>query len=112
MSSEAGDTAIGTVTRPLVLEDHVVIEIVARNGHNAVWMSAEDYESLQEAFYLFSTRANAVCALPLSFLILRLCFTVPGWTAVLAVERPWDLAKGSARIAAPRSESVHLAASR
>ena len=43
-----------------VNEDHVVIEIVARNGGNAVLMSAEDYESLQETLYLFSTRANAV----------------------------------------------------
>jgi len=34
--------------------------IVARNGGNAVLMSAEDYESLQETLYLFSTRANAV----------------------------------------------------
>jgi antitoxin YefM len=29
-----------------VNEDHVVIEIVVRNGGNAVLMSAEDYESL------------------------------------------------------------------
>ena len=43
-----------------VSEDHVVIEIVARNGGNAVLMSAEDYESLQETLYLFSTRANAM----------------------------------------------------
>jgi antitoxin YefM len=43
-----------------VNEDHVVIEIVARNGGNAVLMSAEGYESLQETLYLFSTRANAV----------------------------------------------------
>jgi antitoxin YefM len=43
-----------------VNEDHVVIEIVARHGGNAVLMSAEDYESLQETLYLFSTRANAV----------------------------------------------------
>jgi antitoxin YefM len=42
-----------------VNEDHVVIEIVARHGGNAVLMSAEDYESLQETLYLFSTRANA-----------------------------------------------------
>lgn len=42
-----------------VSEDHVVIEIVARNGGNAVLMSAEDYDSLQETLYLFSTRANA-----------------------------------------------------
>ncbi|HUJ05841.1 MAG TPA: type II toxin-antitoxin system prevent-host-death family antitoxin [Streptosporangiaceae bacterium] len=42
-----------------VSEDHVVIEIVARNGGNAVLMSAEDYESLQETLHLFSTRANA-----------------------------------------------------
>lgn len=40
-------------------EDHVVVEIVAGNGGNAVLMSAEDYESLQEMLYLFSTRANA-----------------------------------------------------
>jgi len=33
---------------------------VARNGGNAILMSAEDYESLQETLYLFSTRANAV----------------------------------------------------
>ena len=43
-----------------VNEDHVVIEIVARHGGNAVLMSAEDYESLQETLYLFSTRANAI----------------------------------------------------
>lgn len=42
-----------------VNDDHVVIEIVARHGGNAVLMSAEDYESLQETLYLFSTRANA-----------------------------------------------------
>lgn len=42
-----------------VNEDHVVIEIVSRHGGNAVLMSAEDYESLQETLYLFSTRANA-----------------------------------------------------
>lgn len=42
-----------------VNEDHVVIEIVARHGGNAVLISAEDYESLQETLYLFSTRANA-----------------------------------------------------
>ncbi len=42
-----------------VNEDHIVIEIVARHGGNAVLMSAEDYESLQETLHLFSTRANA-----------------------------------------------------
>ena len=42
-----------------VNEDHVVIEIVSRQGGNAVLMSAEDYESLQETLNLFSTRANA-----------------------------------------------------
>jgi antitoxin YefM len=42
-----------------VNDDHVVIEIVARNGGNAVLMSAEDYESLQETLYLFSSRTNA-----------------------------------------------------
>ena len=42
-----------------VNEDHVVIEIVSRHGGNAILMSAEDYESLQETLYLFSTRANA-----------------------------------------------------
>lgn len=42
-----------------VNDDHTVIEIVARNGGNAVLLSAEDYESLQEMLYLFSTRANA-----------------------------------------------------
>lgn len=42
-----------------VNEDHVVVEIVSRHGGNAVLMSAEDYESLQETLYLFSTRANA-----------------------------------------------------
>jgi antitoxin YefM len=43
-----------------VNDAHIVIEIVARNGGNAVLMSADDYESLQETLYLFSTRANAV----------------------------------------------------
>jgi antitoxin YefM len=43
-----------------VNEDHTVVEIVVRNGGNAVLMSAEDYESLQETLYLFSTRANAI----------------------------------------------------
>ncbi|MGH3190824.1 MAG: type II toxin-antitoxin system Phd/YefM family antitoxin [Streptosporangiaceae bacterium] len=43
-----------------VNEDHVVIEIVGRHGGNAVLMSAEDYESLQEMLHLFSTRANAL----------------------------------------------------
>jgi antitoxin YefM len=43
-----------------VNDDHIVVEIVARNGGNAILMSAEDYESLQETLYLFSTRANAV----------------------------------------------------
>lgn len=42
-----------------VNENHTVVEIVARNGGNAVLMSAEDYESLRETLYLFSTRANA-----------------------------------------------------
>lgn len=42
-----------------VNDDHTVIEIVARNTGNAVLMSAEDYESLRETLYLFSTRANA-----------------------------------------------------
>jgi antitoxin YefM len=42
-----------------VSDDHTVIEIVARNGGNAILMSAEDYESLQETLYLFSSRANA-----------------------------------------------------
>jgi antitoxin YefM len=42
-----------------VNEDHVVIEIVARNGGNAVLISAQDYKSLQETLHLFSTRANA-----------------------------------------------------
>jgi antitoxin YefM len=43
-----------------VNEDHVVVEIVAPSGRNAVLMSAEDYESLQETLYLFSTRSNAI----------------------------------------------------
>jgi antitoxin YefM len=43
-----------------VNEDHVVIEIVARHSGNAILMAADDYESLQETLYLFSTRANAV----------------------------------------------------
>jgi len=43
-----------------VNDDHIVIEIVARHGGNAVLMAAEDYESLQETLYLFSTRANAM----------------------------------------------------
>ena len=43
-----------------VNEDHIVIEIVGRHGGNAVLMAAEDYESLQETLYLFSTRANAL----------------------------------------------------
>jgi antitoxin YefM len=42
-----------------VNDDHIVVEIVARNIGNAVLMSAEDYESLQETLHLFSTRANA-----------------------------------------------------
>ncbi|HXS61623.1 MAG TPA: type II toxin-antitoxin system prevent-host-death family antitoxin [Streptosporangiaceae bacterium] len=42
-----------------VNEDHIAIEIVSRHGGNAVLMSADDYESLQETLYLFSTRANA-----------------------------------------------------
>lgn len=42
-----------------VNDDHIAIEIVTRHGGNAVLMSAEDYESLQETLYLFSTRANA-----------------------------------------------------
>ena len=55
--SHARDQLFPLVRR--VNEDHVVIEIVARHGGNAVLMSAEDYESLQETLYLFSTRANA-----------------------------------------------------
>jgi antitoxin YefM len=43
-----------------VNEDHIAIEIVTRHGGNAVLMAAEDYESLQETLYLFSTRANAL----------------------------------------------------
>jgi antitoxin YefM len=42
-----------------VNEDHTVVEIVVREGGNAVLMSAEDYDSLRETLYLFSTRANA-----------------------------------------------------
>jgi antitoxin YefM len=42
-----------------VNEDHIAIEIVTRHGGNAVLMAADDYESLQETLYLFSTRANA-----------------------------------------------------
>jgi len=42
-----------------VNDDHIAIEIVTRHGGNAVLMSAEDYESLQETLYLISTRANA-----------------------------------------------------
>jgi antitoxin YefM len=55
--SHARDQLFPLVRR--VNEDHVVIEIVSRHGGNAVLMSAEDYESLQETLYLFSTRANA-----------------------------------------------------
>ncbi len=55
--SHARDHLFPLVRR--VNEDHVVIEIVSRHGGNAVLMSAEDYESLQETLYLFSTRANA-----------------------------------------------------
>jgi antitoxin YefM len=55
--SHARDQLFPLVRR--VNEDHVVIEIVSRHGGNAVLMSADDYESLQETLYLFSTRANA-----------------------------------------------------
>jgi antitoxin YefM len=55
--SHARDQLFPLVRR--VNEDHVVIEIVSRHGGNAVLMSAEDYESLQETLYLFSTHANA-----------------------------------------------------
>ncbi len=43
-----------------VNDDHTVVEIVSRNGGNAVLMSADDYASLQETVYLLSTPANAV----------------------------------------------------
>jgi antitoxin YefM len=46
-----------------VIEDSDVIEIVTRSGGNAVLMSADDYESLKETLYLFSTRANALAIL-------------------------------------------------
>ncbi len=55
--SHARDQLFPLIRR--VNEDHIVIEIVSRHGGNAVLMSAEDYESLQETLYLFSTRANA-----------------------------------------------------
>jgi antitoxin YefM len=55
--SQARETLFPLVRQ--VNDDHTVIEIVARNGGNAVLMSAEDYESLQETLHLFSTRANA-----------------------------------------------------
>lgn len=56
--SQARETLFPLVRQ--VNDDHIAIEIVARNGGNAVLMSAEDYESLQETLYLFSTRANAL----------------------------------------------------
>jgi antitoxin YefM len=55
--SHARDQLFPLIRR--VNEDHIVIEIVSRHCGNAVLMSAEDYESLQETLYLFSTRANA-----------------------------------------------------
>jgi antitoxin YefM len=55
--SHARDQLFPLIRR--VNEDHIVIEIVSRHGGNAVLMSAEDYESLQETLHLFSTRANA-----------------------------------------------------
>ncbi len=46
-----------------VNDDHVVIEIAARNGGNTVLMSAEDYESLRETLYLFSALTRPIsCA--------------------------------------------------
>jgi antitoxin YefM len=42
-----------------VNEESEVIEIVARDGNNAVLMSAADYESLRETLFVFSDPANA-----------------------------------------------------
>ncbi|MPZ00523.1 MAG: type II toxin-antitoxin system prevent-host-death family antitoxin [Actinophytocola sp.] len=41
-----------------VNDDRTVVEIVSRRG-NAVLMSAEDYEALQETAYLLRAPANA-----------------------------------------------------
>lgn len=42
-----------------VNEDHTVIEIVARDGGNAVLMSIEDYEYFQRTLRHLATRAGA-----------------------------------------------------
>ena len=73
-----------------VNEDHVVVEIVARSGGNAVLMSAEDYESLQERLDMFFTRANARTVRPL-------WAGAEGWAAR-------ELRKQAVRVADPFAE--------
>jgi antitoxin YefM len=58
--ADARENLIGLVRH--VCEDHVAIEIVAHGG-NAVLMSAEDYGSMRETLYLFSTPANGLAIL-------------------------------------------------
>jgi len=53
--SQARDQLFPLVKR--VNADHTTIEIVAKDG-NAVLMSAEDYASILETLYLYSTPAN------------------------------------------------------
>jgi prevent-host-death family protein len=51
-----------------VNEDHVVIEIVARNGGNAVLMSAEDYVSLQETRAAWQRMRSLIWSLHMAML--------------------------------------------
>lgn len=55
--SEARKTLFPLIKR--VNDDREAIEIVSRNGDNAVLMSAEEYVAWQETAYLFRSPANA-----------------------------------------------------
>lgn len=55
-ASEARKTLFPLIER--VNEDHVPVEITSKRG-NAVLMSLEDYQALQETAYLLRVPANA-----------------------------------------------------
>lgn len=55
-ASEARKTLFPLIQR--VNEDHVTVEIVSKHG-NAVLVSKEDWESMEETAYLLRSPANA-----------------------------------------------------